>query len=579
MVPSCHWQRVRYTGPVADRLPGSPSPLRTLVAASILVLFVGAFTLSSLVEWARQTVLDPAYVKPLLRDAGAYAFVREEALPAWLDRQLDAFGVEEAQHRAFAVQVLLDVVGEEELRERVEHVLDEALPFATGDRDELTIRPRLSEWVLEVPEALARLEFPAWLVDAVLAPRLRPALAALASEPLSVPVEPGEAREIARLIAPPEWTDGQVVGATYAVARWAVGAQRTFEIRIDYSERVGPATTVFKQLLRRSRVEDVLLDRVVVPMAAQALSELEPFSEEVPDGALRESIRRAAPRGWIARQVDGVIDAMGEWLAGRRTDLVYTVQTGSLAGAADRIVREMLRQTLGDDAGPLAGPLLARVRRYFPEQTVWSSENLRAGVGEETFEQLLTVRRMVTEGFAYDHEDLRRDLRSQLGLGDEQIDRVRHVLGASYAYTEADLFGAGLGTEAESVLLSARSAMRYELVPHVVSLVLLVGLFAAAGPGGFRRGLYALAAFAAGGLVVWVVAAPAVAATLEAHLVAALPGSEELAGHPFLDGLLERLRQTAGVLAAWGRAVFLLGAVAFVLLALAAMRARTMARS
>lgn len=562
------------------RLPARVSVLRTATTVVVGVLFVGAFLLSSLVEWARNTILDPAYVKPELQAVGLYQFLRQESFPAWLDRELDEFGLDEPQQRAFGVKVLQDVVSREELRQRTEHVVDEVLPFVARRTDRMTVRPNLSEWVLEVPQSLAGLEFPSWVVDSVLAPKLRPALQSLAGEPLHVPIQPDDAQAIAREIAPPAWVNAQVVGATHAVARWATGAQRTFEIRIDYSERVDAATEVFKRLLRQSEVEGVILDEVVIPMAEQGLNELPSIAEAVDRDQLRAAIRRKAPEGWITRQVAGFIDAIGLWLTGSRQDLAYTVQTGELADVAEDIVMELATQHMNESAARiLVQPILEKVQRSFPEETTWTTENLRAAIGEEAFQELLRMRGFVTQGFTYDQDDLRRDLRGPLGLSDAEIDRIRHVLGPSYAYTEVDLASRALGTDAEALLLRIRGAMRYELVAHVLTLFLLLALVLAAGPGTWRRGLFASGFIAVAGLAVWAGLAPWLASVLEARFLSIVPGHEQLGQHPFFDRLGALVQDTAGILAAWGRNVFSLAAVAMVLLALAAMRARTRARS
>ena len=543
-------------------------------------VFCAAFAGSSLVEWASHTVLEPDHVKPMLREANVYALLRTETLPDWLDAELVEFGVDDPEHRAFVARVLTEVVGEDELRERVDRALDQILPYLARESDPMTVQPRLAEWALEVPDTLARLDLPSFMVDSVLAPKLRPALSALAAEPLHARVDPDDARAIAREIAPTAWMDAQVVGATYAVARWAVGAQRTFEIRIDYAERVDAATEVFKRLLRRSDVEQVLVDRVVLPMAEQGLVGLPPFAEGVDREVLADVVREVAPRGWLTRQVDGLIDALGEWLAGRTDEIEHIVDTGALAGTAGDIVVTLARRTLGDTVAAAMEPSLrASVRQYFPDTTSWSTEDLRAGAGEEAYQQLLRMRGFVTDGFVYDQDDLRRDLSTQLGLGDAEIDRVRHLSSESYAYTEVDLQRDALGTDVEATLRRTRDAMAWALPIHLATLALLIALVFAAGPGTWRRALFTTGTLGVAGLAVWAALAPAVGTTLEAQALRLLPATDTPAEHPAYGALAAMAHDTAASLAAWGRNVLVLAALAFVTLFVLAIRARARARS
>ena len=565
---------------MADRIPGTAGPVRTVLTVVVALLFSVAFAASSLLEWASLTVLDPDYVKPALREAGVYEVLHQETIPGFLDRELLSFGLDEPEQREFVKRVVAEVAPPDALRERVEHALDQVLPYVARETGEMTIRPRLSEWALAVPDTLARLDFPTWMVDAVLAPRLRPALEAVAADPLRARVSAGDAPRVAGAIAPPRWMDAQVVGATYAVARWATGAQRTFEIRIDYTDRVDAATEAFKEILRTSRVERVLIDRAVVPMAEQGLASLEPFEgTDVDRDALADIVREVAPRGWLTGQVDGLIDALGDWLAGRTEEVEYRIATGELSRTAGDIVVALARRTLGEAAtSAVEAPLRESVRRYFPAQTSWSTDDLRAGIGDSAYQQLLGMRRFVTEGFVYTHEDLRRDLSARLGLSDAEIDNVRHILGESYAYTEVDLEKAALGTRLEVALRTARGTTAWALPIHLIAFALLVALVLVAGPSPWRRALFATGTLAVAALAIWIALTPYVASVLEPRTVALLPLADPTS-HPRYSDLVALARDTAAVLGTWGRNVFILALVSFVGLYVAALRTRAGARS
>jgi len=532
---------------------------RTALVIALAVGAAAATAASTGTLWLRTTLLDPAHMLEVLEDANAHAYLREQGLPSWLDDRMRAFGVEDLAQREFARRVLQEVVSEEALRERSTLILERLLPYAAGDTEELTIRPRLDEWVLAVPDALARLSFPAWLTDAVLVPKLEPAVAALRREPLSVRLTAEQTRELAREIAPAQWMNGQVVGATYAVARWAVGEQRTFQVRIRYADRVAQATAAFERLMRESGVESVLLERVVVPAAVQGLAQLAPFAEHGADPVeVRRAIERLAPRGWLADQVAGAIDALGAWLAGRVDGFLYTINTGALRDTAASVVGEVARETLGEHVTDEELKELSRtVRAFFPESTTWTDTELRAALGDEAHDQLQWLRATIREGFTYDQDVLRRELRDQMGLTDGQIDTVRGVLGEGFAYTELDLRAGRLGLPLEGAMASVRRLSTWGPVPSGMALALLLALALVSGPGSRGRAQWVLGAIMVAGFLALLVLAPIAAAFVNAHVLDWVPGSADTdAARAFadrlgeaLDGTVDRLRWLGGGMA------------------------------
>jgi len=510
---------------VAERNP------RRQLAARIALATAAAATLATcvLIVWARLTFLDPGHVLAVLDDARAHEYLRERGLPGWLDGRMRELGYDDAAQRHFAGQVLRDVISEDALRDRSAMILDAVLPYATGETEQLTIRPGLDEWMLAVPDALARQSFPSWLVDAVLLPKLEQAATELRREPLTMPLTPDDTREIAHEIAPPAWVEGQVVGATYTVARWAVGAQRTFEIRIDYTDRVPRATAAIERLFRGSAVEGVLLDRVVVPAAVQALEQVEPFAQlGVERAHVRDAIERLAPAGWLSAQVSAAIEAFGAWLSGRADVFELVIDTGVLRDTATSVVSSVARETLGDAVtDEMLEALSDTVHAFVPVTTTWTETELRAAIGDDAHDELRWIRAAILEGFRYDQEDLRRELRERVGLADERIDDVRAVLGEGFVYTEHDLRAARLGLPLETVLSSVADASAWAPAPFIVAGALLLTLAFLSGPGAWPRLRWTLGAIGAAGLLTLLVLAPVGSAHIDAHVLDWVPGAAD----------------------------------------------------
>src|SRR5690606_21902273 len=113
---------------------------------------------------------------------------------------------------------------------------------------------------------------------------------------------------LATEVAPEDWLSGQVVGATYAVARWAVGVERRFEVRIDYAERVIEAAEVFRRVLRGSDVRRMALAHFIVPEAQRGLAELPLL--QLDDAAVTQLVEEVAPVGYLEAQVDEIVTAL-----------------------------------------------------------------------------------------------------------------------------------------------------------------------------------------------------------------------------------------------------------------------------
>ena len=125
-----------------------------IVRRSLAVLLAGwlliALSVTFLLWRINSTLLSPEYVKNALSEAGLYDFLYDERLTSILEDALNNSpslsneGLEELrflpkQDAPTLVGFVHDVVPREEFQARIELAIDEAMPWFTGDRDEVKI--------------------------------------------------------------------------------------------------------------------------------------------------------------------------------------------------------------------------------------------------------------------------------------------------------------------------------------------------------------------------------------------------------------------------------------------------------
>lgn len=473
--------------------------LRRSLAIILGIWFLVAFTATLFVWRVQSTLLDADYVKSQLVEADLYNFLYDDALPALLE---DALGRSDeilagdlrdlrfapAEDAPVLVGLIRDVIPREEFQVRVEQVIDELWPYATGRSDSIEFRPRLSEFVYSVPSALERrlpeLSFGDRIVDVVLASRLEEALIGIDTGPLDISITPQRAREIAHKVAPGDWIEGQVVDAAREIAGWLTRDRESFEIRVHYADRVPDATQAIKEVLEDANVEGYLFDTVIPPQVSRAVGAITALSNQVliTDEEVIDAIELVAPRRWVRDQIDGVIDSLSAYVSGETEELSFTVDLRDRRLAAVAVLGDLAtdklreisdstpscrsndetlaavlqasRGTLPDCLAPqidrsiflrLAGALLReevriRIGDNIPDAVTFTRADLESAAGAAAVDQIDEVRRFIREGFPFTNLDLIARVDESGGDFDRSdLDLIRDVLSEGYTINEVDI--------------------------------------------------------------------------------------------------------------------------------------------
>ena len=128
--------------------------LRRIIAVILMLVFFVLFLATLLIGHVQDTIGNPEYLKSELVQIDIYNFVYDSlAIPLladvlenpedFLNDDLSELEIRPDQDAEEIVGLLRDFLPPEELQWRVEHVIDEFIPYITGDTDEFAIQLEL----------------------------------------------------------------------------------------------------------------------------------------------------------------------------------------------------------------------------------------------------------------------------------------------------------------------------------------------------------------------------------------------------------------------------------------------------
>ena len=463
----------------------------------MLVFFV-LFLATLLIGRVQDTVGNPEYLKSVLVQIDIYNFVYEDlAIPLladglenpedFLNDDLSGLEIRPDQDAEEIVGLLRDFLPPEELQWRVEHVIDEFIPYITGDTDEFAIQLELESRVEMWPDLLqARLDAlqaGERLTDAVLAPALKDALDSLSEQGFELSISSERVVEIAQEIAPADWIEEQVVIASRAVADYLTRTDEEFTITIQFADRLPTVTRVLKDVLDEADAETFLFEKLIEPELRKALGSFTEISYgiEIADQDIKDAIEAVAPAPWVREQRNNIIDNVSAYISSESDSLAISVELKERAETAagelidlaivklttliDDIppctsVRDALASTNAIQTGSfpsckpsaisgsvlintLAAPFEAEIQslivNQIPASFTFTEDDLSNLVGEDSIDTIDDIRRWVSDGFTYTVADFREDIddkNADFTLDD--LDVIRDNLDDDKTFTQID---------------------------------------------------------------------------------------------------------------------------------------------
>ena len=472
--------------------------LRRIIAVILMLVFFVLFLATLLIVRVQDTIGNPEHLKSELVQIDIYNFVYDSlAIPLladvlenpedFLNDDLSELEIRPDQDAEEIVGLLRDFLPPEELQWRVEHVIDEFIPYITGDTDEFAIQleleSRVAQWPNLLQARLDALQAGERLTDAVLAPAIEEALGALSDQGLELSITRARAIEIAQEIAPADWIEEQIVIATRAVADYLTRTDEEFTITIQFADRLPTVTRVLKEVLDEADAETFLFEKLIEPELRKALGSFTEISYgiEIADSDIKNAIEAVAPAAWVREQRNNIIDNVSAYLSSESDSLAINVELKERAETAASELIELAVDklaTLIDDIPPcrsvrdalaaanaiqtgsfptckpseisgsilintLAAPFEAEIQRLIvsqiPASFTFTEDDLADLVGASAIETIDDVRRWVSDGFTYSESDFREDIVGQdWGFTLDDLDVIRDNLDDDKVFTQVD---------------------------------------------------------------------------------------------------------------------------------------------
>ncbi len=552
--------------------------LRRIFAIILIPVFLMLFLLTLLIWQILATIGDPEAIKEELVKADIYNFIYDDVMePLLIDAleevvadpgkllndDLIELEIRPETDSPEIVGLLRYFLPPDELQARVEHVIDEFVPYITGDTDEFQIQLRLGERVRAWPELVASrldaLDAGDRLSSAVLGPILESSLDALQAEGLDVAITPQRAREIAQSVVPGDWIETQFVNATRDVSGWLTRTEDHFQVTVQFADRIPRATQALKDVLDEANAEQFLFQSLIEPELNKALGSFTALSHGIliSDEEIAAAIEEVAPVPWIREQRNGIIDSLSGYMSGETDQLALSIDLsgrGETAAAvlidlAERKLRELVDGTpdcrtiteglraaqdvqrgrfpsckpaeINSDTilSVLSGPFKTEIERLIvtqiPDSFTFTENDLAALIGESSVQSIDNVRKFVADGFTYTDTELRVDIakrNSDFTLDD--LDVVRDLLDDNHTFTETDFTDSFLRNRPD--LLDdfdnvrdqvGRGRSLWFLVFFVPGLVLLIIAFLG-GRNWNSRLKWAMFPVFVSGLLIWIATSP-----------------------------------------------------------------------
>ena len=205
----------------------------------------------------RLEVLAPV-LKELLVNSGAYNVFSSQDFADAVDRKLTEFGELPFDVQLTSdqlVRVIRDVAPQEWIQARVESVLDQMLPYATGKQDGFEIVVPLKDRIQVAVPALKQLLRDAdacnLIFDQVIATLVEENIGELAELPFGVTIAADEIVPALREVLPPEFIREQAANMFDEFVPYLVGDAEGFRVVVPLVDRKEAALRVIEDLANR----------------------------------------------------------------------------------------------------------------------------------------------------------------------------------------------------------------------------------------------------------------------------------------------------------------------------------------
>jgi hypothetical protein len=419
--------------------------------------------------------LNPKFYGETLQDADIYNFVlndlarsaldearliKPEAINASLDENplvtsgLTTDEIVSALNRALPPEWVQDVV---------EQLLDEPGDYITGERDDFSVNLQAGDQVVTVVEEFKAITRNADAYNLVFEQVVTPAIEeALETDlPFGVNVTADRVIEAVRRVIPPEWVQLNVEAALDEVTPYVVGEKDSFNVHIEFNDKIDIALEEIKSILSESDAYDLVYEEIVEPIISDNLGPTVdlPFGIMISRVDINEAMREVAPPQWVQEQAVLIVEAAGKYFTKETDSLRIEIDLRDNKADAGVILVELARKKFNsvvdqlppcsfEQLGSLVTDGLGVLPECMPVGGTPIGDQLRRTVSDtvdalesQVHEAVDTlVLAQIPDTLTYTEVDLRAELASSgASENDNLLDDIRRIIEEGWSYTDQDL--------------------------------------------------------------------------------------------------------------------------------------------
>ena len=430
--------------------------IRRFFAVLLGILFIPLLLVTLIILRSNDTLLSADFYVDQLRKADLFNFLYDEALPAAVDDidDTDVAGTS-VDLRPLAdrgVVALRGLFPPDWLQEQTEEIIQQWMPYITGDSDEFTIlipaADRLDALGRVLTEELQEGNSYTLLFDDVIAPFADDQLGENGRLPFGVSLTAESTVASAQRVFSAQWLQGHVDNVTGQLVPYLSGENDSFAINIPIADRIQVAVPTAKSLLADSNVYNLLSNPEFEAEVGKVLAD----TGELPCGIVVTAaevvplIGEVVDPQWIQQRTESTLDQISLYLTDPGADTILAIPLSDRIKAAlarnDAPVKLFLRDI---DA-------YEKVYRNCLAREITNLVSPAAGGGASTPEApAFSLDISETMSIAITNQELQQALTDVLdSVGPEWIqEQVEGTIDAALPYyiDEADHFAAELSLE------------------------------------------------------------------------------------------------------------------------------------
>ncbi|MFH1926396.1 MAG: hypothetical protein ABIK32_07910 [Chloroflexota bacterium] len=463
--------------------------LRRTIAIPLAIIFVILSLLVLVAFRVNATIGNPDFYTEQLQQADVYHFIYDDVLPAALEES----GIGEDTGGAGAILSplkthLVDVVRQtlppEWLQAKVEHGINEVVPYVWGETETFRIDIQLKDRAEAGAEAIKNLLHREEIFPVLYEQLIQLATSEVTSSEdgmLSVlAISEEEMGIMLRQVLPEDWLLEKIDRAVDEAMPYLTKEQAHFTLEIDIARPLDELEEVLVDFLSRKETYDSLFTGMLAPALQQNLGEVTelPLGMELTDDEIIATAKDMLSLEWYRTLVNDLVAQIFAYLRGTQDELELTIPLAdrkseiadTLGQLADEKVEsafdslpvctgahllELLsnpslenilcrpadisyqefKELVGIDVGSLVQPL---IELGLPDEWILTEADISQLLGGEEEENIFSqARELIQEGLIFTEEDLKK----AMGTDAEALEDIRQWIGDGLILAEQDLRG------------------------------------------------------------------------------------------------------------------------------------------